>query len=117
MIQAIPVGGHAGQKNVAAEAVAAGADGGFHLLRRGAALPVVHVIEHRVEAARGKNFAHRLGIVAVGLDVVHPASEIVLRLAMQDRDFVAALHQLVHQGPADEEGTPDYQYLHMLLRQ
>ena len=58
-----------------------------------------------------------IGIVAVGLDVVHPASEIVLRLTVQNRDFVATLHQFIDQRPADEEGSPDYQYLHMLLRQ
>ena len=41
----------------------------------------------------------------------------VLRLAVQNGDVVAALHQLLHQQTADEEGSPDNQYLHTLLRQ
>ena len=117
VIQAVAIGRHAGHENVAAEAVAAGPHGGFHLLGGGAALPIVNVVENHVETARGQSFAHGRGIVAVGLDVVHPASEIVLGLAVQNGDIVAALHQLFDQSAADEEGSADDQYLHMLLRQ
>ena len=41
-----------------------------------------------------------------------PPAEVVLRLAVQDRNVVAVLQQLLHQQPADEESPPDDQYFH-----
>ena len=90
---------------------------GLHLLRRGAALPVVDVVEDHFEAAGGQGLAHGVGVVAVRHDVLDPPAEVVLGLAVQDRDFVAALHQLLHQLAADEQGPPDDQYFHKLPRE
>jgi hypothetical protein len=117
VVQAVAVGAHAGNEDIAGQAVTEKPHGGLDLLGGGAAFPVVHVVEDDVEAARGKGFVHGVGIVAVGQDVVHPPAEIMFRLAMQHGNFVLPLQQLFHQRPPDEEGSTDNQYLHILLRQ
>ena len=115
VVQAVAIGGDAGHEDVAADAVAAGADGGLHLGGRGAALPIVGIVENHLEAAAGQGFPQRIGVVPIRHEVLHAAAEVVLRLAVQNRHIVAALHQLLHQQPADEESSTDDQYLHMLL--
>src|ERR1035437_3909718 len=52
MVQSVAVGGHAGNKDVAAQTVATGAHRRLHLFRRGAALPVVNIVEYHIETAR-----------------------------------------------------------------
>ena len=54
------------------------------------------------------------GVVAVGHDVLDPPAEVVLRLAVQDRDVVAGLQQFLHQRAADEQSSADYQNFHRL---
>ncbi len=111
MVQSVAVGGHARHENVALQVGAAGARGGFHVGRRGAALPVVDVVEDDVEFLPGQRALHRFGIVAVRHDAGDFLAQIVPRPAVQNGDFVAGLQQFLHQRPADEQRSSDNQDL------
>src|ERR1035438_4623798 len=112
VIQAVAVGGDARHEDVAGNAVPAGTYGGLHLGRRGAAFKIVNIVEYHVETTARQDFVQRFGVVAIGHQVLDPASEVVLRFAVQDGDVVAFLKQLLHQQFPDEESSSDYQHFH-----
>ena len=97
VIQAVAIGGHARHEDVAHQAVARGLHRGFHLRRRGAALPVVDVVEDDLEAAACERLPHLVRIVAVRHQILHAPAQVVLGLAVQDGDIMAGLHQFLNQ--------------------
>src|SRR6516225_7597834 len=117
VIQPVAVSRYAGHEDITREPVSAqGSHGGFYLGGGGAALPVVDVIVYGVEAAAGQGLADRFGVIPVSRQVVHAPAEVVLRLTMQDRHIVAGLYQFFHQGPPDEQGSPNDQHSHTTPR-
>ena len=114
VVEPVAVSRHAGHKNVAAQPVAARPYGRFYLRRGSATLPIVDVVEHHFEAAAAQRLAHGFRVVAVGHHVLHPPPEIVLGLAVQNRDVMPRLDQFLDQGTADEERAADDQYFHTL---
>ena len=113
VVQSVAIGRYARHENVALQAEADGADRGFHLRGRGAALPIVGVIENDLETAAVERLAKRGCVVAVGHQIFDAAAEVVLGLAMQYRDFVTRLQQRFHQRTADEQSAADNQYFHI----
>ena len=109
VIQAVSVCCHAGHEDVAVQPIGAGARGRLHLSGRGAAFPVVHVVEDDVESGPGQNAADLVDIVAVSHQVPDPLAQVVRRLAVQHPDFMAALEQFGHQRSSDEQRAADHQ--------
>ena len=112
VVQAVAVGRDARHKDVAVERAVDGADRAFHLRRGGAALPIVNVVEDHLEALAGERGLHGLGIVAVGGEILNPAAQVVLGLAVQDGHGVAGFEQLGHKVAADELRSSDNQAIH-----
>ena len=71
MIQAVAVGGNARHINIAGQVVAACLDRGLNLGGRGAAIPVIDVVEDDVKLPARQGRAHGGPIVAVGCDRGH----------------------------------------------
>src|ERR1017187_7448394 len=115
VVESVAVGGHAGHEDVPAHPVAEQAHGSFHLGRGGAVFPIVRVVEHHLEPPPPQGFPHGIRVIAIRHDVLHPPAEIVLRLAVQDRNFVPSLDQLIHEQAANKESPANDQYLHTLL--
>ncbi len=69
VVQPVAVRRHAGHEDVALQAIARGARGGFNVGRRGAALPIVGVIEDHLEPAIAEGTAQRRVVLTVALNV------------------------------------------------
>src|ERR1700693_3216711 len=80
MIQAVAIGGYARHENVAVQIVAAGTRGSFYLSRRGAALPVVHVVIDDIEGFAGQRLLDSVGIVLVDRNARDFLAAVVTRL-------------------------------------
>ncbi len=113
MIQAIAISGDARHENVAMQFVADGAHRAFDVRGGSAALPIVDVVEHYVEILARQRRFHGLFVVAVGHDIFHAPTQVVLGLAMQNRDGMVLLQQLGHHHAADELRSPDHQTIHV----
>jgi len=110
MVQPIAIGSHARHKNITMEIVAAGARRGFHLPGRGAVLPVVHVVVYHVEVLARERALHRLWIIAVRHDISDAFTQLVARLAVQQRHVVPGVQQLLDKRLADERSATDHQH-------
>jgi hypothetical protein len=115
VIQAVAIGCDAGKKHVALEVVSGSPSRGFDVARRGAAFPIVGVVEDQVELFAGQSSLDRLRVVSVGGDVFHSPAQIVGGFAMQDGHRMPALQQVSDQRPADESGSSDDKRVHVQL--
>ena len=112
MVQAIAIGGDARHEDIAAEAVAGGAHGGFDMVRGGAALPVVDIVENDFEAMGRNRLGDGLHIVAVTDDVGHLLAVLVGALPVHDGDIMPGFHQGLHQRLTDELSSTDDENFH-----
>jgi hypothetical protein len=80
-------------------------DGRFDVAGGGASLPVVDVVEHDVELLAGQGELHGLAVVAVSLDILDAAAQIMTRTAMQHRYGMIGFEKLGDQKTADEPGS------------
>jgi len=88
------------------------------LMNRFMAVAVIahHTEEYGIEPAASQSLAQGLGIIAIRHQVFDPPAEIVFRLAVQHRHFMAVLYELLHQETANEEGPADNQNFHRMSK-
>jgi len=87
VIQAVSVCCHAGHEDVAVQPIGAGARGRLHLSGRGAAFPVVHVVEDDVESGPGRTRRIWSTSLRSATRWPDPLAQVVRRLAVQHPDF------------------------------
>ena len=112
MVQAVAIGGDARHEDIAGEIAGNVFRGGFHLLRGGAAFPVVSEVVDRVEAHAGESVADGRGVVPVAHCIAHAAAKRLFCFPVEDGDFVIGGEEPLHQKFSNKQRSTDYENAH-----